>query len=84
MWGFRRRRFPGQIFAIYLMGYALLRAFTEWFRGDYARLSQPLSGSLTPGQSTGLIILVAGIALYFTLKPRAAAAAPGTGTPTGP
>ncbi|MEN9732446.1 MAG: prolipoprotein diacylglyceryl transferase [Verrucomicrobiota bacterium] len=84
MWGFRRRRFPGQIFAIYLMGYALLRAFTEWFRGDYDRLSQPLSGSFTPGQSTGLIILVAGIALYFTLKPRAAAPAPGTGTPTKP
>ena len=82
MWGFRRRRFSGQIFAMYLIGYALLRAVTEWFRGDYARLSQPLSGSFTPGQSTGLILLVAGGALYLTLKPKTAGAASDAGNPS--
>jgi len=70
MWGFGRRKFPGQIFSIYLIGYALLRAFTEWFRGDYDFISRPTAGAFTPGQSTSLLILAAGIALFFTLRPK--------------
>jgi phosphatidylglycerol:prolipoprotein diacylglycerol transferase len=71
MWAFRRRRFSGQIFAIYLMGYAVLRSFTELFRGDYeSRAESALA--LTPGQSTSLLILAAGIALFFLLRPRSA------------
>ncbi|HWQ91428.1 MAG TPA: prolipoprotein diacylglyceryl transferase, partial [Clostridia bacterium] len=34
-WLFRRRKFDGQIFALYLIGYAFLRSFVELFRGDY-------------------------------------------------
>ena len=70
MWGFGRRKFPGQIFALYLAGYAVLRAFTEWFRGDYDFISRPAAGMFTPGQSTSFLILVAGIALFFTLRPK--------------
>ena len=72
MWGFGRRRFSGQIFSFYLMGYAVLRAITEWFRGDYDRISHPLSGVFTPGQSTGLWIFLAGLALYFVLRTQTA------------
>jgi phosphatidylglycerol:prolipoprotein diacylglycerol transferase len=67
-WFHRKRRFDGQVFALYLVGYALVRAFTEWFRGDYAVRSAPLAGVLTPGQSTGIATLAAGIALYFLLR----------------
>lgn len=70
MWGFGRRRFAGQLFALYLVGYAVIRAFTEWFRGDYAFISRPAAGVFTPGQSTSLLILLAGIALFFTLRPK--------------
>ncbi|HAB18068.1 MAG TPA: prolipoprotein diacylglyceryl transferase [Verrucomicrobiota bacterium] len=70
MWGVRHRRFPGQVFSVYLMGYAVLRSFTEWFRGDYDVRSSPLAGVLTPGQLTSLLILIAGIALFLVLRPR--------------
>lgn len=70
MWAFPRRRFAGQIFALYLVGYAILRAVTEWFRGDYDYISRPVAGVLTPGQSTSVLILVAGLALLFVLRPK--------------
>ena len=63
---FRRKKFDGQVFSIYLVGYAILRAFTETFRGDY----EIPKGGLTPGQSTGVIILAIGAALWFWLSNR--------------
>jgi phosphatidylglycerol---prolipoprotein diacylglyceryl transferase len=62
-WLFQRRKFDGQIFAIYLMGYAVIRAFTEGFRGDYTRYY--LGGILTPGQAVSLVICVFGLALWW-------------------
>ncbi|MDA7511234.1 prolipoprotein diacylglyceryl transferase [bacterium] len=59
---YRRKRFEGQVFAVYLMSYAILRAFVEMFRGDYA--DQKFTGLLTPGQQVGIGIFVAGAALY--------------------
>ena len=63
---YRRKKFDGQIFAIYLIGYAILRAFTESFRGDY----DVSPGAMTPGQSTGLIIFAIGAGLWFWLSHR--------------
>ena len=36
VWLYRRKKFDGQVFAVYLIGYALLRSFVELFRGDYS------------------------------------------------
>jgi phosphatidylglycerol:prolipoprotein diacylglycerol transferase len=61
---------PGQIFALYLMAYAGIRSFTEYFRGDYGVQSAPASGVLTPGQTTSLAIAAAGIAVWLFRKAR--------------
>jgi phosphatidylglycerol:prolipoprotein diacylglycerol transferase len=61
-WLFQRRKFDGQVFAVYLMGYAIIRTFTESFRGDYAQ--QHIGGVLTPGQSVSIIIFILGVALW--------------------
>jgi len=34
-WLYRRKKFDGQVFATYLVSYAILRSFVELFRGDY-------------------------------------------------
>ena len=61
----RQRFLEGQIFALYLMIYAMVRTVSEFFRGDYAVQSAPASGVFTPGQSTSAFIFVAGITLWF-------------------
>jgi phosphatidylglycerol:prolipoprotein diacylglycerol transferase len=67
---YRRRRFDGQIFAFYLIGYALLRSFVELFRGDYPQ-NQKLGGWVTPGQLGSALALAAGLVLLWIL-PRVA------------
>lgn len=69
-WLFRRRRFDGQVFSVYLLGYAGVRFATEWFRGDYDRHSEPLSGMLTPGQVVSVPLMAAGLVLYARLRRR--------------
>jgi phosphatidylglycerol:prolipoprotein diacylglycerol transferase len=54
-WLYRRRKFDGQIFGVYLVCYAVLRSFVEHFRGDY--VIQPPSA---PGQKAGLFDVVHG------------------------
>jgi phosphatidylglycerol:prolipoprotein diacylglycerol transferase len=66
----RRRRFDGQVFATYLIGYAIVRTITEWFRGDYGFLSNPLAGAFTPGTSASVVTFIAGIALTWVLSRR--------------
>ena len=63
---YRRKKFDGQIFAAYLICYAVLRAFVESFRGDYVK--HYIGGLLTPGQTVSVFILVAGVGLWFWLK----------------
>jgi phosphatidylglycerol:prolipoprotein diacylglycerol transferase len=70
---YRRKKFDGQIFAIYLLGYAILRAFVEMFRGDY---DTHYFGVLTPGQMAGVIIFSIGIALWIWLARKGAALRP--------
>jgi phosphatidylglycerol:prolipoprotein diacylglycerol transferase len=64
-WLYRRKKFPGQVFATYLVGYAVLRAFVELFRGDYP--VRYLGGHLTPGQLVSVGILLAGLVLFWRL-----------------
>ena len=62
-WLFRRRKFDGQVFAVYLVAYACIRALTEMFRGDYEKFY--LGGLLTPGQTVSIIILLAGLFVWW-------------------
>jgi phosphatidylglycerol---prolipoprotein diacylglyceryl transferase len=67
-WLFRRKAFPGQVFATYLIGYSILRFNVEFFRGDYGTL--PWAGWLTPAQLFSLLILASGLVLWWKLNPR--------------
>ncbi len=64
-WLYRRKKFDGQIFAFYLIGYAILRFIVESFRGDY--IIHYLGGWATPAQLISMGILVAGVGLFFLL-----------------
>jgi phosphatidylglycerol:prolipoprotein diacylglycerol transferase len=68
-WLYRRKTFDGQIFAIYLMAYAPVRALVEHFRGDYA--PEKFTGALSPGQVVSVGIFAAGLASFVWFKSRA-------------
>lgn len=74
VWLFPRRRFEGQVFAVYLLAYAVCRAAVEFFRGDYPAY---VLGVITPAHQVSGLILLAGIVVYVvrrrTRRPRAAA-----------
>ncbi len=62
-WGFSRRRFEGQIFALYLVGYGSARGFVECFRGDYP--PDAMVGSwITPAHWISAAMIVLGLLLY--------------------
>ncbi len=65
---FYKRKFDGQIFALYLVGYSMLRAFVEYFRGDYP--VHYLGGIATPAQLISVGILLTGLVLLFALPRR--------------
>jgi phosphatidylglycerol:prolipoprotein diacylglycerol transferase len=62
-WLYRHKKFDGQVFGAYLIGYALLRSFVEVFRGDYPQ--HYLGGWATPAQLVSVVIILAGIALLL-------------------
>lgn len=62
-WLFRRRKFDGQVFAAYLIGYAGLRSLVECFRGDYR--TYYLGNLATPAQVVSIVILLAGCGLWW-------------------
>lgn len=70
MTAFHRRKFAGQVFCIYLIGYAVLRSTVEVFRGDYEPAPASAITRLTPGQTTSLLILCAGVVLFQVLRSR--------------
>ena len=77
-WLFQRRKFQGQVFAAYLMCYAVLRAAVESFRGDYHEFY--IGGIATPGQTVSIVIMAAGLGLWWKqrsarIQPPAAASA---------
>lgn len=63
-----RRKFDGQIFAIFLMCYAITRSTVEFFRGDYA--DGHLHNGFTPAHVLSIGIFGAGMALFFMLRQR--------------
>ena len=67
---FRRRKFDGQIFATYLICYAITRSFVEHFRGDYNDAHHHLG--LTPAQLVSVPIFLTGLALAVILSRRPA------------
>jgi phosphatidylglycerol---prolipoprotein diacylglyceryl transferase len=67
-WLFRRKKFDGQIFATYLIGYAITRSTVECFRGDYSQLHYHLG--LTPAQWVGIPIFITGLLLAGLLSRR--------------
>lgn len=75
-WLHRRKKYDGQVFATYLVGYAVLRSFVEVFRGDYPQYY--LGGWATPAHLVSIAILVGGLAL-FLLLPRPAVQKPAEG-----
>ncbi len=64
-WFYRRKHFDGQIFATYLVGYAMLRSGVEVFRGDYE--IHYLGGWATPGQMVSIGILLVAAILFWRL-----------------
>jgi len=64
-WLYRRKKFDGQVFAVYLMCYAVTRSFVEIFRGDYP--VEHLYGGLTPAHLLSIGIFAAGGVLFWTL-----------------
>jgi len=66
-WLYRHKKFDGQVFGVYLVGYAILRSFVEMFRGDYSQ--HYLGGWATPAHLVSIAILAAGLAL-LRLLPR--------------
>lgn len=67
-WLHRRKRFDGQVFACYLLGYGLVRATVELFRGDYP--DNQMTGWMTPAHWVSAVILVTGGVLYRVLGHR--------------
>jgi phosphatidylglycerol:prolipoprotein diacylglycerol transferase len=64
-WLFRRKTFDGQVFAVYLICYAVLRSFVELFRGDYTPAHY--WGGLTPGQIVSIATILVGMLLLWKL-----------------
>jgi phosphatidylglycerol:prolipoprotein diacylglycerol transferase len=67
-WLFRKKKFDGQVFAAYLLGYAVLRSFVEIFRGDYTVAH--LHGGLTPAHIVSIGIFFVGAVLFWILRMR--------------
>jgi phosphatidylglycerol:prolipoprotein diacylglycerol transferase len=66
-WLYSRKKFDGQVFAVYLAGYALLRSFVEMFRGDYPEHQHYLGGWATPAHLVSMLILATGLTLLWAL-----------------
>lgn len=65
-----RRKFDGQIFAMYLMCYAVTRSTVEFFRGDYS--DGHLHNGFTPAHLLSVGIFVAGAVLFLVQRNAAA------------
>jgi len=67
---YRRKKFDGQVFGVYLVSYAVVRSFVELFRGDYAPGQYHFGGWFTPAHYASLGILVTGSLLLWKLASR--------------
>jgi phosphatidylglycerol:prolipoprotein diacylglycerol transferase len=67
-WLYRRKKFDGQVFATYLLCYAVTRSIVESFRGDYTSIHIHSALHLTPAQLISIGIFAAGAALWAMLR----------------
>jgi phosphatidylglycerol---prolipoprotein diacylglyceryl transferase len=65
-WWIGRKKFDGQIFAAYLMGYAVFRSIAEHFRGDYP--ADHIHSGLTSAQVVSVGIFTAGAIAWAFLS----------------
>lgn len=65
-WLYRRKKFDGQIIALYMIGYAITRSIVESFRGDYTPMH--LHWGLTPAHLISIGIFAAGVGLFWILR----------------
>jgi phosphatidylglycerol---prolipoprotein diacylglyceryl transferase len=65
-WLYRRKKFDGQVFAAYLMCYAVTRSVVEVFRGDYDEAHR--HAGLTPAHLVSVGIFLAGVVLFSLLR----------------
>ena len=71
LWSIRKIKMPdGAMLALYLIGYGIVRFFIEYFREPDAHLGFVLL-SFSMGQILCLLMIIAGILLYFYLWRRA-------------
>ena len=68
-WLFRCKKFDGEVFVTYLVGYAVTRTIMEYFRGDYP--PDQIHFGLTPGELISIPIFLIGLALGIILSTRA-------------
>jgi phosphatidylglycerol:prolipoprotein diacylglycerol transferase len=68
-WLYRHKKFDGQVFATYLICYAITRSVVELFRGDYSD-THIHAGFLTPAQLVSIAIVVTGAILIWKLPRR--------------
>ena len=68
-WLFRRKKFDGEVFITYLVGYAIIRTIMEYFRGDYP--PDQIHFGLTPGDLISIPIFITGLVLGIILSNRA-------------
>ena len=68
-WFYRHKRFDGQVFWIYVLGYALTRGIIEEFRGDLVR-GFVIPGVLSTAQFIGILMAIASIVMLFVLRRR--------------
>jgi phosphatidylglycerol:prolipoprotein diacylglycerol transferase len=68
-WFYKRRKFDGQVFALYLVCYAVLRSAVECFRGDYPP-ADLVGGWITPAQLVSAGTLAIGLLLLLMLPKR--------------
>jgi phosphatidylglycerol:prolipoprotein diacylglycerol transferase len=74
----KKKRFDGQVFALYIVNYSIIRFFTEYFRGDHEEKVYFIRGSsaltsLSLPQLFCVLGLIAGAVLFVVLKRRQSA-----------
>jgi phosphatidylglycerol:prolipoprotein diacylglycerol transferase len=67
---FRRKKFDGEVFATYLVGYAVIRTVMEYFRGDYP--PDQIHFGLTPGELVSIPVFIIGLVLGVILSRKSA------------
>lgn len=63
IWYYPRKKFSGEVFILYLLGYSVYRFIIEFYRA-----SEVMYGALSPSQFYSIIIFAAGLVLYYWRK----------------